>query len=56
MKDDIPLERGLTYFYENEEEFSRKGYPVEKQVALAFEAGLCLGQCERKNHESKPSI
>ena len=40
----IPLEKGLTYYYEQQHEFERKGIPIEKQVALAYEAGFETGR------------
>lgn len=45
---EIELERGLTFYFEQQAEFDRRGYPVEKQVAIAFEAGRQIGACEVK--------
>ena len=39
----IPLEKGLTYYYEQQREFERRELPVEKQVAIAYEAGFYAG-------------
>ena len=44
--DQIPLERGLTFFFNHEAEFKSREIPIEKQVALAFEAGLQMGRHE----------
>lgn len=54
--DDIPLERGLCFYYEMENEFEKRSLPVEKQVAIAFEAGRRIGQsetrmCKNDNHQ-----
>lgn len=40
----IPLEKGLSFYYEQQEEFDRKRIPVERQVALAYEAGFQAGR------------
>ncbi len=45
-EDCLPLEPGLCFFYENQSEFERKEIPVEKQVALAWQAGRQAGRCE----------
>jgi|GEM_PF-4810246 len=42
----IPLERGLCFYFEQEDEFARRSTPVEKQVALAYEAGFQAGKAE----------
>ena len=46
MNDDLSLERGLCYYYENQPEFDRKEMPEEKRVAFGFEAGRQFGMCE----------
>lgn len=46
--DTIELEAGLTFYYVHEEEFKRRGTPIEKQVAIAYEAGLQAGRHEVK--------
>lgn len=43
---EIPLERGLCYFYEVQNEFERRGLPIDKQVAFGFEAGYQAGKAE----------
>ncbi len=49
MCDMLPLQRGLEYYYEQQSEFERREMPVEKQVALAFEAGFYAGHnCVRE--------
>jgi hypothetical protein len=40
----LPLQKGLEYYYEQQSEFERREMPVEKQVALAFEAGFYAGR------------
>jgi len=45
---EIPLERGLCYAYEVIEDFERKQVPHEKQLAIAFEAGVEIGKCLTK--------
>ncbi len=40
----IPLENGLTFYFEQQREFERRELPVEKQVAIAFEAGFHAGR------------
>jgi len=47
------LERGLCWFYENDREMSRKCLPVEKRVALGYEAGFQAGQTERRDKALK---
>ena len=49
MLDEIPLERGLCFYYEQQGEFERKELPIEKQVAIAFEVGRQVGKCEVKS-------
>ena len=36
---EINLEKGLCFYYENEKYFQDKDIPVDKQVALGYEAG-----------------
>jgi len=47
MDDPIQLEKGLTFYYSHESEFARREIPIEKQVAMAYEAGLQAGRYER---------
>jgi len=44
VDDNVCLEKGLCYFFENQREFEKKQLPVEKQVALGFEAGFEAGR------------
>ena len=53
MADCIELERGLCYFYEQQDEFERRGLPIEKQVAFGWEAGYQAGQCEIRVNATK---
>jgi hypothetical protein len=46
--DTLALEAGLTFYYAHEAEFRRREVPLEKQVALAYEAGLQAGRHEIK--------
>ena len=46
--DNLPLERGLCYFFEQQREFERRALPIEKQVALGYEAGFQAGKTELK--------
>jgi len=46
MPDEIPLEKGYIWYYSHEGEFDKREYPIDKQVALAFEAGLQMGRHE----------
>jgi len=48
MTDTIELERGLEFYYSQQNEFERRGLPIEKQVAFGFEAGLNVGRAETK--------
>lgn len=48
MKNEIPLERGLTYYYQQQDEFDARGLPTETQAAVCFEAGYQLGRHERQ--------
>jgi len=52
----ILLERGLCFFYEQQDEFERRCLPVEKQVALAFEAGFQAGKCEIKTMRNQSCL
>jgi len=54
--EEIPLERGMQYFFENQGEFERKEMPIEKQAAICFEAGRQLGRCEIKLQVSRQFI
>lgn len=54
---DIELEKGLTFYWSHESEFERREIPVEKQVAIAYEAGLQAGRyelCKRMTIAFKP--
>jgi len=46
VKNEIPLERGLSYYYEVQKEFERRELPIDKQVAFGFEAGYQAGHAE----------
>jgi len=39
MSDEIPLERGLCWYYENIREMEKRKLPTDKRFALAYEAG-----------------
>ncbi len=49
---EIPLERGLCYFYEVQNEFERRGLPIDKQVAFGFEAGYQAGKAKALSEEA----
>ena len=53
---EIPLERGLNYYFENQAEFDRKELPEEKRVAYGFEAGRQFGRFETKLKVSRDFI
>ena len=50
---EIELEKGLTFYWSHESEFERREIPVEKQVAIAYEAGLQAGRYELSQRVSK---
>jgi hypothetical protein len=54
MADDrtIQLERGLTYYYESQNEFERRGLTIEQQVAFGFESGYQIGKAEALSEEA----
>jgi len=45
---EIPLQRGLEFYYEASKEFELWNLPIEKQVAFGFEAGYQAGKTEVK--------
>ena len=46
-EDEIPLERGYCFYYEQCREFEQRELSVAEQVAIGFEAGLQLGRSEK---------
>ncbi len=49
----IPLEKGLAYYYEQQREFEHRELPVEKQVAIAYEAGFYAGRNMVKEQDGR---
>ncbi len=49
----IPLEKGLTFYFEQQNEFERREIPIEKQVALAYEAGFEAGRSLMRDNRKR---
>lgn len=53
MDNEIPLELGLCWYYENIKEIKTKNVPEDKSHALAFEAGMQIGAAKLKERVIK---
>ena len=49
----IPLEKGLSFYFEQQNEFERREIPIEKQVALAYEAGFEAGRSLMRDNRKR---